>query len=128
MNVMNLVPLIPDDFSSQNSIAGNPLRGLTDLSFLRNETLDEIFAATVAKSPKQIAMIEGERKLSYAQVDQSATAIARGLLAQGVGPGNVVGLYLPRGADLLVAQIAIAKTGAAWLPFDSETPRDRISS
>ncbi len=124
---MNLVPLIPDDFSSQNSIAGNPLRGLTDLSFLRNETLDEIFAATVAKSPKQIAMIEGERKLSYAQVDQSATAIARGLVAQGVGPGDVVGLYLPRGADLLVAQIAIAKTGAAWLPFDSETPRDRIS-
>ena len=124
---MNRVSPNQDDFSSQNSIAGNPLRGVIDLSFLRDETLAEIFAATVAKSPMQIAMIEGERKLSYAQVDQTATAIARGLVLQGVGPGDVVGLYLPRGADLLVAQIAIAKTGAAWLPFDSETPRDRIS-
>jgi non-ribosomal peptide synthetase-like protein len=125
--MMNVAPLNKDDFLSKNSIAGNPLRGVIDLSFLRDETLAEIFAATVAKSPKQIAMIEGERKLTYAQVDQAATAIARGLVAQGVGPGDVVGLYLPRGADLLIAQIAIAKSGAAWLPFDSETPRDRIS-
>ena len=124
---MNVVPLKQDDFSSKNSIAGNPLRGVINPSFLRDETLAEIFSATVAKSPKQIAMIEGERKLTYAQVDQAATAIARGLVAQGVTPGDVVGLYLPRGADLLVAQIAIAKTGAAWLPFDSETPKDRIA-
>lgn len=124
---MNVVPPNKDSFSSKTSIAGNPLRGLIDPSFLRDETLAEIFAATVAKTPKKIAIIEGDRKLSYAEVNLQADAIARGLVAQGVGPGDVVGLYLPRGAALLVAQIAITKSGAAWLPFDSETPKDRIA-
>ena len=90
--------------SPANSGAGI-LRGIQNSDFLREETLAEIFAATVARSPKKIAMIEGDRKLSFAEVDQLSTAIARGLVANGVGPGDVVGLYFPRGIDLLVAQI-----------------------
>ena len=41
--------------------------------------------------------------------------------------GDVVGLWMQRGGDLLTAQIAIAKTGAAWLPFDADAPRERIA-
>ena len=124
---MNDVPQNSAGLSPQTPIAGNPLRGIIEPDFLREETLAEMFTATAAHHPKKIAMIEGDRKLSYADVDFQSNAIARGLQAEGVGPGDVVGLYLPRGADLLVAQIAITKTGAAWLPFDSETPKDRIA-
>jgi non-ribosomal peptide synthetase-like protein len=102
------------------------LRGDGRPEFLREETLGEIFAATAAATPKKIAMIEGGRSLTFGEVDRLASAIAHGLVARGVGPGDVVGLYLPRGIDLLVAQIAITKAGATWLPFDSETPKDRI--
>ncbi|RZM00428.1 MAG: amino acid adenylation domain-containing protein, partial [Variovorax sp.] len=42
-------------------------------------------------------------------------------------PGRIVGLWLPRGVDLLTMQLAIAKTGAAWLPFDADTPVERIA-
>ena len=45
----------------------------------------------------------------------------------GIGPGDVVGLWMARGPDLLVAQIAITKTGAAWLPFDADAPADRVA-
>ncbi len=53
-------------------------------------------------------------------------AIALGLVARGVGTGDVVGLFFPRGADLLLTQIAVAKVGSTWLPFDYETPKDRV--
>ncbi len=105
----------------------NPIYGDSIPEFMRPETLAEIFASTVKAKGNHIAIIEGERRLSYKQVDLESNRIAAGLLNKGILPGDVVGLYFPRGADLLIAQIAIAKTGAAWLPFDAETPKDRIA-
>lgn len=105
----------------------NPIYGNTHPEFIRDETLAELFAATVKAKGSRTAIIEGQRKLTYKHVDQESNRIAAGLLKEGIVPGDVVGLYFPRGADLLIAQIAIAKTGAAWLPFDAETPRGRIA-
>ena len=72
-------------------------------------------------------MICGGLTLTYAEVDAAADAIARGLLRAGIVPGDVVGLWMRRGSELLVAQIAIAKSGAAWLPFDADAPVERIA-
>ncbi len=105
----------------------NPVIGDRRPEFVSHETLAEIFATTVKTMGRRIAIIEGERRLTYKQVDQESDLIAAGLLKNGIVPGDVVGLYFPRGADLLISQVAVAKTGAAWLPFDAETPRDRIS-
>lgn len=114
-------------FNSQITPLLNPLYGISRPDFICDETLAEIFAVTVKTMGGRTAIIEGERRLTYKQVDQQSNRIAARLLSEGILPGDVVGLYFPRGADLLIAQIAIAKTGAAWLPFDAETPRDRIS-
>lgn len=103
------------------------LRGPEMPHLVRDELLCEIFAATVAARPDAVAMIIGGQRLSYRDVDARAAAIARGLLRRGVRPGDVVGLWMTRGHDLLISQIAIAKTGAAWLPFDAEAPVDRIA-
>ena len=74
---------------------------------LRDEVLAEIFAASVSARPDHPALICGERRLSYAQVWAEAQKQARGLALSGVGPGDMVGLWMPRGIELLVAQIAI---------------------
>lgn len=103
------------------------LRGAVRPDLLRDELPCEIFAATVRTRPNAVALITVGGKLTYAEVDQRAEALARGLVRQGVGPGQVVGLWLPRGCELLINQIAIAKTGAAWLPFDADAPIDRIA-
>ncbi|HUO54499.1 MAG TPA: Pls/PosA family non-ribosomal peptide synthetase [Rhodoblastus sp.] len=102
------------------------LRGAVRPDLIRDELLSEIFASSVALSPHAVAMMTMERKLTYSQVDHEATALARGLIRRGIGPGEVVGLWGPRGPELLICQIAIAKTGAAWLPFDADAPLERI--
>jgi non-ribosomal peptide synthetase-like protein len=103
------------------------LKGPEMPDLIRDELLCEIFAATASRQPDARCMVEGDRVLTYREVDDRATALARGLLQEGIRPGSVVGLWMPRGADLLIAQIAIAKTGAAWLPFDAEAPLERIA-
>ncbi len=103
------------------------LRGKIAPHLLRDELLCEIFASVVASSPSAIAMTTLERRFTYREVDIFATTIAKGLVARAVGPGDVVGLWMARGLELLIAQIAIAKTGAAWLPFDADAPVERIA-
>jgi non-ribosomal peptide synthetase-like protein len=103
------------------------LRGATMPHLLRDELLCEIFAARVAASPHALAMSTLERRFTYLEVDAQAAAVAHGLVARGIGPGDVVGLWMARGPELLIAQIAIAKTGAAWLPFDADAPVERIA-
>ncbi len=108
------------------SVSLSVLRGPVRPDLLRDELLAEIFASTVAAGPGAVAMSTMERKLTYAHVDHEATALARGLIRRGIRPGDVVGLWGPRGPELLISQIAIAKTGAAWLPFDADAPVERI--
>ena len=102
-------------------------RGAKRPTFLRDETLAELFAATVARASSHPCMIAGEVTLTYGEVDVMACGIARGLLRSGLRPGDVIGLWMPRGSELLIAQLAIAKIGAAWLPFDADAPVDRIA-
>ena len=73
-------------------------------------------------------MIWGERVVSYGELESASNRLGAALSARGAGPGRIVGLWLPRGADLLIAQAGIAKSGAAWLPFDAEAPLDRVQT
>jgi non-ribosomal peptide synthetase-like protein len=108
-------------------VSGAVLRGPARPDLIRDELLCEIFAATVARQPSAIAMITPQGKFTYAEINEKAEIIARGLLQKGLRPGRVAGLWMPRGHELLIAQIAIAKTGAAWLPFDADAPAERVA-
>ncbi|POR56539.1 Pls/PosA family non-ribosomal peptide synthetase [Bosea psychrotolerans] len=119
------------NLSAKTAVLGaQPLATLTGekrLDLIRDEVLGEIFAATVAVRGGETALRDGARRLSYAEVWAAAGRQARGLSLAGVGPGDMVGLWMPRGIDLLIAQIAIARSGAAWVPFDAEAPVERIA-
>jgi amino acid adenylation domain-containing protein len=104
------------------------LRGKQSPDLLRDELLCEIFAATATTRPDALALETFEQRISYRELDARAKAVARGLLAHGAGPGDVIGLWAPRGPEALVSQLAIAMTGAAWLPFDADAPVERIAT
>ncbi|WP_374306953.1 Pls/PosA family non-ribosomal peptide synthetase [Methylocella sp.] len=103
------------------------LRGARRPDLARDEILSEIFAAAVAAHPDAVAMVTRDGALTYAEVDARAGAAASALVKRGLRPGAVAGLWMGRGHELLIAQIAIARTGAAWLPFDADAPVERIA-
>ena len=119
-DVPALTPYAPND--------GPALRGRAMPELLRDELLSEMFAATVARTPNVTCMTTRDALLTFADVDARATAVARGLVRRGAKAGEVVGLWLERGVDALISQLAIAKTGAAWLPFDSDAPVARVAA
>ncbi|MFI0757760.1 amino acid adenylation domain-containing protein [Streptomyces anulatus] len=87
--------------------------------------IDEAFAAQVAARPDAPALTAGSATLSYAELDDRAEELADGLYARGVRPGDLVGLCLPRGADLVAAMLAALKADAVYVPLDPEHPADR---
>ena len=98
------------------------LRGPTRPDLLREESLGDILTAAARRMPGQPALIWGDRTVTYTELDAVSNVIGGSLARRGAVRGSVVGLFLPRGADLLIAEAGITKSGAAWLPFDAETP------
>ncbi|MFO0762808.1 MAG: non-ribosomal peptide synthase/polyketide synthase, partial [Byssovorax sp.] len=71
------------------------------------------------------ARFDGE-ELTYRALDERANRLARHLQQKGVGPETRVGLYAPRGLDMVVAMLAILKAGGAYLPLDPDFPAARL--
>ncbi len=102
------------------------LYGPAQAELLREEVLADLLEASARRLPDQPALIFGARQLSYRELDEQAGLVASRLIEAGVRPGQIVGLWLPRGIELLVMQAGIAKAGAAWLPLDQDTPVERL--
>jgi amino acid adenylation domain-containing protein len=92
----------------------------------------ELVHARVARQAleraEQPAVVEGAHTLSYGDLDRRAARLADRLHSLGAGPERVIGVMLPRSIDLVVAELAILKAGAAYLPFDASTPPRRLAA
>jgi amino acid adenylation domain-containing protein len=89
-------------------------------------TLPDAFAEQVARVPAAMALTSGDRSMSYAELDAAANRLARYLAGAGAGPESVVAVVLDQSADLVVALLAVAKAGAAYLAVDPGYPAGRI--
>ncbi|MFH8609682.1 non-ribosomal peptide synthase/polyketide synthase [Streptomyces sp. NPDC018029] len=88
-------------------------------------TLPALFERQAARTPDAVALIDGDRELTYADVDRAANRLAHRLVRDGVGPERVVALALPRSAAAVVTQLAVTKAGGAFLPVDPDYPPQR---
>jgi len=92
--------------------------------------LPALFEAQVTKQPNAAALMYSDEgrptTLSYAELDERANQLARYLIRQGVGSEQTVSILLRRSPELIVAMLAVLKTGAAYLPLDPDYPAARL--
>ena len=85
-----------------------------------------LFAEQTARTPEAVALVGGERSLTYRELDEAANRLAHLLASHGVGRGQCVALLVSRSVEAVVAIVAVLKTGAAYLPIDPIVPAARI--
>jgi amino acid adenylation domain-containing protein len=90
-------------------------------------TAPERFAAQARTTPDAVALVAGERRFSYAQLDRAVGRLAGRLRRLGVGPEARVGLFASRTAEMVVGLLAVHRAGGAYVPMDPAYPADRIA-
>ena len=88
----------------------------------------QLLAAAVAADPDAVAVIDGAREVSYRELDQWSTRLARVLIEAGVGPERAVGVAMDRCVELVVSWWAVVKAGGVYVPVDRAHPVERIAT
>lgn len=100
----------------------------TEMAYDRQATLHGLFESQVRQTPNAVACVFGGSEWTYRQIDDQANRMANYLAEQAeLGPDTLVGVCVERSADMLVALLAVLKTGAAYVPLDPNYPGDRIA-
>ncbi|WP_217556694.1 non-ribosomal peptide synthetase [Paenibacillus sp. GbtcB18] len=118
---LDSINLLTDEERSQ-------LRGFNDTgaSYPAEKTMHGWFELQAAMTPEKIAVIFGEKRLTYRELNVRANRLARQLRLKGVEPDAVVGILCERSIELMVGLLAILKAGGAYLPIDPGHPQERI--
>ncbi|MEM8932963.1 MAG: amino acid adenylation domain-containing protein, partial [Acidobacteriota bacterium] len=98
----------------------------TAVEFPREALVHEEFEARVDATPDKVALIAGEVRLTYRELDQRANRLAHHLLALGTEPEQFVGVCTDRSEHMVIALLAVMKAGCAYLPMDPDYPNDRL--
>ncbi|MBK6597016.1 MAG: amino acid adenylation domain-containing protein [Proteobacteria bacterium] len=128
-----------------DQVIGDPQRRITELELLSaaeraqliaegsrsgddypERRVDQLVARQSARTPDAIAVRMGEQRLTYAELQRQVDALAGHLTKRGIGRSALVGVHLERSPAMLVALLAIMRSGAAYVPLDPGFPRDRL--
>lgn len=93
---------------------------------LAEQTVVTLFEQQAAQLPEALAVAFGDEQLTYEVLNTRANRLAGYLAEVEIGAGDFVGLYLERGPELIVAMLAVLKSGAAFVPFDSAQQGERL--
>ncbi|MFE7581236.1 amino acid adenylation domain-containing protein [Streptomyces gardneri] len=100
----------------------------TAADYPRDRTLHDLFAAQADRTPHAVAVISGDERIGYGELDARANRLAHHLIGLGVTHGDLVGVLVDRGPDLVTGILAALKCGAAYVPLDPDHPEDRTRS
>ncbi|RBL91355.1 non-ribosomal peptide synthase/polyketide synthase [Chitinophaga flava] len=106
-----------------------PLQILTGkkVPYATDQTIVDMFAAAVARTPQAAALVFEGRTLSYQELDERSDRLAAYLHHHGVGANTLVPLFIERGSDMVVGILGILKAGGAYVPIEQDYPQERIS-
>jgi amino acid adenylation domain-containing protein len=98
----------------------------TAAEYPHNLTIHRAFEEQAQGTPNAPALLCEQRTWSYRKVNEDANQLAHRLVEQGVSAGSLVGVFLPRSAEAVIALLGALKTGAAYVPLDPAYPSERL--
>lgn len=99
----------------------------TQASYPREASLHHLFEAQVERCPDAVALICDGQSLTYAELNSRANQLARHFRNQGVRVGDYVPVLMSRSAQMVIAQIAVLKSGGVYVPIDPDLPTERLA-
>jgi non-ribosomal peptide synthetase-like protein len=111
-----------------DDIHGRPSRRVTGSTIPSHRSLAAVFTATAQRHQGKAALVFRGEPITYGALDQRTDNWAALLQARGIGPGQFVGVWVDRSIEMHAAILAVLKTGAAYLPFDPDAPRERVET
>lgn len=99
----------------------------TAMDYPRDQRLEQLFAQQACRSPEDIAVECLGNHISYGDLNKRANQLGHHLRQNGIGSGDLVGIYMERSIDMMVALLGILKSGATYVPLDPLFPPERIS-
>lgn len=97
------------------------------IGYPQNKTMVDFFVEQVNKTPENVAVVHGDKKITYDELDKKSNQLANYLLNKGVQRESLIGLSMERGIEMIVAILGIIKCGGAYVPIPPDYPMDRIA-
>ncbi|WP_117407206.1 non-ribosomal peptide synthetase, partial [Ruminiclostridium josui] len=98
----------------------------TEMDFPKDKVMAELFEEMVESSPDNLAVVFGEEKVIYRELNRRANCLANRLRNMGIGKNDFVAIMTERSVEMVAGILGIIKSGAAYVPVDPGYPRDRI--
>jgi non-ribosomal peptide synthetase component F len=89
--------------------------------------IHDLLSAAARREGARIAVVDGDRELSYAELDARSSSLAAAMADRGVQPGDRVGLLLEKSLEAVIAVYGTLKAGAAYVPLDDQAPVLRLA-
>ena len=93
----------------------------------RDQSIHELFDEQARRAPDKVALVCGDQRLTYGELNERADRLACDLRARGVGPDMLVGLCVERSMEMVVGMLGILKAGGAYVPLDPSDPPERLA-
>jgi amino acid adenylation domain-containing protein len=98
----------------------------TKTDYRREDGLHQLIEAQVERTPNAVAVVFGERQLTYRELDRAANQLARFLETLGIVPGTFAAIQMERSIEMIIGLLGILKAGAAYLPLNPSEPAERL--
>ena len=98
----------------------------TKTEYPRNKTVSQLIEEQVEKNPDKVAVVFGDKELTYKELNEKANQLANYLREMNIGPNDKVGVMVARTPELIVSILGTVKSGACYIPIDPSYPPKRV--
>jgi len=125
-NPQTLIACLPLLLPAEQALMVDTWNATTE-PYRSSTCIHRLFEERAAHSPEATALVFNRTELSFGELNARANVLANYLRRCGAGPESLIGIYLDRSIDMVVALLSVLKAGATYVPLDPSYPKDHIS-